>query len=211
MKIALLGAQSTGKSHLAAALATHLSARGLHVHRVDDYGPDWSDIANRPPTQEDHHHIAQTQMASILTAPAHTVVIADTTPLMTAVYKQMVFNDHSLDAWALACQTVFDITLLMGLDLTWVSDGKQRVGADVREPVDQKIRALLAQTNQPYQVVYGTGAQRLANALFGIGRQAPQWAKQLERPESPALWKGPCETCGDGDCEHRLFTGLLQR
>jgi len=211
MKIALLGAESTGKSHLAASLTMHLSERGLQVHRVDEYLREWCDIQSRTPTQEEQHHIAQTQMARVLAVPAHAVMIADTTPLMTAVYSQMVFNDHSLDALALESQTMFDITLLMGLDLAWVSDGLQRVGADVREPVDQKIRALLAQSKLPYQVVYGTGEQRLANALFCIGRQAPQWAKQLERPEPPTRWSGPCETCGDGDCEHRLFTGLLQR
>lgn len=209
MKIALLGAESTGKSHLAAALATHLSERGLQVHRVDEYLREWCDIENRTPTLEEQHHIAQTQMARVLAAPAHAVVIADTTPLMTAVYSQMVFNDHSLDTLALAYQTQFDITLLTGLDLAWVSDGLQRVGAHVREPVDQKVRALLAQGKLPYQVVYGAGAQRLANALFCIGRQAPQWAKQLERPEPPTRWSGPCETCGDGDCEHRLFTKLF--
>jgi len=86
----------------------------------------------------------------------------------------------------------------------------QRVGAHVREPVDQKVRQLLAKGNLPYQVVYGTGEQRLDNALYGIGRQAPQWAKQLERPEPPTRWSGPCETCGDGDCEHRLFTRLVK-
>ena len=189
----------------------HLSERGLQAHRVDEYLREWCDIQSRTPTQEEQHHIAQTQMARVLAAPPHAVVIADTTPLMTAVYSQMVFNDHSLDALALESQTMFDITLLMGLDLAWVSDGLQRVGAHVREPVDQKIRALLAQSKQPYQVVYGTDEQRLANALFCIGRQAPQWAKQLERPEPPTRWSGTCETCGDGDCEHRLFTGLLQR
>ena len=189
----------------------HLSERGLQVHRIDEYLREWCDIQSRTPTQQEQQHIAQTQMARVLAAPPHAVVIADTTPLMTAVYSQMVFNDHNLDALALESQTMFDITLLMGLDLAWVSDGLQRVGEHVREPVDQKIRALLAQSKQPYQVVYGTGEQRLANALFCIGRQAPQWAKQLERPEPPTRWSGPCETCGDGDCEHRLFTGLLQR
>ena len=210
MRIALLGAESTGKSHLALALSERLSDAGLQVHRIDEYLREWCDIENRTPTREEQHHIAHTQMARVLAAPAGSVVIADTTPLMTAVYSQMVFDDHSLDAFALEQHALFDITLLTGLDLTWVSDGLQRVGAHVREPVDQKVRQLLAKGNLPYQVVYGSGEQRLNNALFCIGRQAPQWAKQLERPEPPTRWSGPCETCGDGDCEHRLFTSLVK-
>ena len=209
MKVALLGAQSTGKSHLAVSLATHLSASGLHVHRVDEYLREWFAIENRAPTREEQHHIAQTQIERVLAAPAHAVVIADTTPLMTAVYSQMVFNDQSLDALALAHQTMFDITLLMGMDLPWTNDGRQQLVPHMRETSDKKIRTLLGQTNRPYQVVYGTGEQRLANALYCIGRQTSAWAKQLLRSEPPTRWSGPCETCGDGSCEHRLFTGLL--
>jgi nicotinamide riboside kinase len=211
VKIALVGAESTGKSHLALALSARLKDAGLQVHLVDEYLREWCDIENRIPTHEEQHHIAHTQMARVLAAPSGSVVIADTTPLMTAVYSQMVFDDHSLDAFALEQHAMFDITLLTGLDIAWVSDGIQRVGAHVREPVDQKVRQLLAQGNLPYQVVYGTGEQRLKNALFCIGQQAPDWAKQLARPESPTRWSGPCETCGDGDCEHRLFTGLIHR
>ncbi len=210
MKIALLGAESTGKSQLAQALCARLQQSGLAVHRVDEYLREWCDTHQRTPHQDEQLHIAETQMARVLAAPAHAVVIADTTPLMTAVYSQMLFNDDSLNALALAHQSLYDITLLTGLDLPWVSDGLQRDGPHVREPVDAAVRQMLGLAGLPYQVVYGTDEQRLENALFCIGRQAPDWAKQLERPEPPTLWSGSCETCGDGDCEHRLFTSLVK-
>ena len=210
MKIALLGAESTGKSHLAKALCARLQQSGLTVYRVDEYLREWCETHQRTPNQDEQLHIVETQIARVLAAPAQAVVIADTTPLMTAVYSQMIFNDHSLDAYALQQHAQFDITLLTGLDLAWISDGLQRVGAHVREPVDKKIRHLLTHANLPFQVVYGSGEQRLENALFCIARQAPHLAKQLERPEPPTRWSGPCETCGDGDCEHRLFTSLVK-
>ena len=210
MKIALLGAESTGKSQLAQALCARLQQSGLAVHRVDEYLREWCDTHQRTPNPSEQLHIVETQIARVLAAPANTVVISDTTPLMTAVYSQMLFNEHSLDALALAHQAMYDITLLTGLDIPWVSDGLQRDGPHVREPVDQHVRRMLAQAHLPYQVVYGTGDERLKNALFCIGRQAPEWAKQLERPEPPTRWNGLCETCGDGDCEHRLFTDLLK-
>jgi nicotinamide riboside kinase len=210
MKIALLGAESTGKSQLALALSARLQQSGLAVQRVDEYLREWCNTQQRTPRQDEQRHIAETQMARVLAAPADAVVIADTTPLMTAVYSQMLFNDDSLQTLALAHQSVYDITLLTGLDLPWVSDGLQRDGPQVREPVDAAVRQMLGLAGLPYQVVYGTGEQRLENALFCIGRQAPDWAKQLERPEPPTRWSGPCETCGDGDCEHRLFTSLVK-
>ena len=210
MKIALLCAESTGKSQLAFALSARLRSAGLAVHHVEEYLREWCERYQRTPTQDEQQHIVQTQIARVMAAPPDAVVIADTTPVMTAVYSQMLFNDHSHDDLALAHQTLYDITLLTGLDLAWVSDGLQRDGPHVREPVDQKVRQMLSQANLPYQVVYGSGPQRLENALFCMGRQAPQWAKQLERPQLRARWSGPCDTCGDGDCEHRLFTGLVK-
>ncbi len=210
MKIALLGAESTGKSQLALALDARLCQSGLAVHRVDEYLREWCDTHQRTPRQDEQLHIVDTQIARVLAAPENAVVIADTTPLMTAVYSQLLFNDDRLDARAMAHQAVYDITLLMGMDVPWVSDGLQRDGPHVREPVDQRVRHLLGLAGIPYQVVYGTGKQRLDNALFCIARHAPHLANQLERPEPPTGWSGPCETCGDGDCEHRLFTRLVK-
>lgn len=211
MKIALLGAESTGKSALAKALCARLKQSGLTVYRVDEYLREWCDTHQRTPRQDEQLHIVETQIARVLQAPEGAVVISDTTPLMTAVYSQMLFNDSSLDALALQHQSLYDLTLLTGLDLPWVSDGLQRDGPHVREPVDHTLRHMLGRAGLPYQVVYGKDAQRLENALYGIARHAPEWAKQLERPELPTRWSGPCETCGDGDCEHRLFTRLVNK
>ncbi len=210
MKIALLGAESTGKSQLALALSARLQQSGLAVQRVDEYLREWCNTQQRTPRQDEQRHIAETQMARVLAAPADAVVIADTTPLMTAVYSQMLFNDDSLQTLALAHQSVYDITLLTGLDLPWVSDGLQRDGPHVREPVDAAVRHMLDLAGLSYQVVYGSGEQRLENALFCIAKQAPHLAKPLQRPEPAIRWSGPCETCGDGDCEHRLFTSLVK-
>ena len=143
MKIAVLGAESTGKSQLALALCARLQQSGIAVHRVDEYLREWCDTHQRTPRQDEQLHIVETQMARVLAAPADAVVMADTTPVMTAVYSQLLFNDHSLDALAVAHQSVYDVTLLTGLDLPWVSDGLQRDGPHVREPVDQRVRHML--------------------------------------------------------------------
>ena len=217
MKIALLGAESTGKSQLTQALYTHLQQSGLAVYRVDEYLREWCDTHQRVPSQHEQAHVAETQMARVLDAPKNSIVVTDTTPLMIAVYSQWIFGDHSLDAQALAWQQQFDITLLTGLDLPWIAD-VLRDGPQVREPVDQMVRHMLARANVSYQVVYGQGAQRLENALFCIAGAAAKLStptaarlcQVLSRPEVPAKWTGPCETCGDGDCEHRLFRSLVK-
>jgi nicotinamide riboside kinase len=207
-KIAILGAESTGKSQLAQALAQHFSQQGWVTHRVDEYLREWCDLHQRTPQQHEQVLMAQTQMARVQEAPAQAIVIADTTPIMTAVYSQMLFQDHSLDDIALSHHQLFDVTFITGLDLPWVADGLQRDGPHVRAPVDAAIRSLLAKGNIAYQVVYGQGEERLTNALHGLAQHAP--ALQNLRQEIAPRWTGPCETCGDGDCEHRLFTELLK-
>jgi len=207
-KIAILGAESTGKSQLAQALAQHFSQQGWVTHRVDEYLREWCDQHQRTPQQHEQVLMAQTQMARVQEAPAQAIVIADTTPIMTAVYSQLLFEDHRLDDMALSHQQLFDVTFITGLDLPWVADGLQRDGPHVRAPVDAAIRSLLVKGNIEYQVVYGQGEERLTNALHGLAQHAP--ALQKLRTEIAPRWTGPCETCGDGECEHRLFTQLLK-
>ncbi|WP_408593411.1 hypothetical protein [Limnohabitans sp.] len=104
------------------------------------------------------------------------------------------------------------ITLLCGLDLP----DPQKLESDPhsarreREVIDQVIRQQLDEARIPYQVVYGLGPERLDNALFAIARQTPNW-RMPSRPEVLNPWTGACERCADAQCEHRLFTDLLQQ
>ena len=94
-----------------------------------------------------------------------------------------------------------DIALLCGLDLASPSEAQSGV--------DQELRAGLQTRSQAFQVVYGKGSLRLQNALFCLATQTPQWVHLLRRDDMPVRWTGPCETCGDGLCEHQLFTQLV--
>jgi hypothetical protein len=94
-----------------------------------------------------------------------------------------------------------DIALLSGLDLASPSE--------MQSGVDQELRAGLQTLGMAFQVVYGRGSLRLQNTLFCLATQTPQWAHLLRRDDMPVRWTGPCETCGDGLCEHQLFTKLV--
>jgi len=213
IRIALLGAESSGKTALSQALAQSVAGRGLEVALVPELLRQWCLDAGRTPRPEEQDGIARAHAGAIdaAAAKAPELLIADTTPLMVAVYSDLLFEDRSLYPFALEHQRGYALTLLMGLDLPWVADGLQRDGPHVQAPVDALVRAALEGAGLPYQVVYGSGAARLARAERAL-HHLPALAGRLEPlPEPPPRARSRCGCDGDASCEHRLFQRLTAR
>jgi len=206
MKIALLGAESTGKTRLARDLAAHLRMQGKRPEAVPEVLREWCMREGREPRPDEQMRIARDQEARVDAAAARAdVVIADTTALMVVIYSGMAFENGELFRFALECQRGYDLTLLCGLDLPWVPDGLHRIGPEVRDAVDAQIRDALERARISYRMVYGSGEERLRNALAAIDSAEPEDA----RADAVARrWTWSCDKCSDPDCEHRLFTGL---
>ena len=97
--VALLGAESTGKTTLAAEIGAALAARGLRVAVVGEALREFCDANARTPRRDEQAAIAAAQSARIDAAAArHEIVVADTSALMIAVYSDFVFADASLYA-----------------------------------------------------------------------------------------------------------------
>jgi len=206
MRIALLGAESTGKTQLSADLAAALRAQGRRVAVVAEVLREWCHREGRTPRPEEQLPIAQEQERRVDEAAADAeIVVADTTALMVAIYSAMLFEDGTLYRFALERQRAYHHTLVTGLDLPWVADGLQRDGPHVREPVDALVRDCLASGGIPYRTVYGQGDERLRNALAAISATP---AADAQDPARPWVWH--CDKCSDPECEHRLFTGLAR-
>lgn len=208
-RIALLGAESTGKTQLSRELAVHFEARGLRVAVVAEVLREWCSRAGRTPRPEEQLPIAQEQERRVDDALArHDLVIADTTALMVAIYSAMLFEDGTLYRFALERQRGYHATLVTGLDLPWVADGLQRDGPHVRAPVDALVREGLQRAQVPYQVVYGSGSGRLASALAALARLGLHDGDPAPTGQSGRPWVWSCEKCSDPECEHRLFSRL---
>lgn len=211
--IALLGAESTGKTELARALVQRMQERGIAATLVGEYLREWCDREGRTPRPDEQRAIANEQTRRIDAAAASGVVVADTTALMTAVYSEQLFGDTSLYANALAAQRRYAITLLTALDIPWVADAL-RDGDHARDPTDTLVRAALTGARLSFAVVHGTGGERLSNAWNAINSIAGSegQARARGRADSkPSSWSWPCEKCSDPECEHRLFSDLLGR
>ncbi|TXC66300.1 ATP-binding protein [Piscinibacter aquaticus] len=203
--VALLGAESTGKTTLAQQLAKALRERGERVAVVGEYLREFCDVQARTPRIDEQRGIAAEQTRRIeAAAQSHDIVIADTTALMIAVYSDQVFEDLSLYDEALSAHSACQLTLLTALDLPWQADGHQRDGPHVREPVDAKVRAALDRASLDCSIVFGHGDARLANALAAIdrARTPPEVLPEGRR------WRWVCERCGDADCERHWLPSL---
>ena len=207
MKIALLGAESTGKTRLAGELAARLRGQGKLVAVVSEVLREWCRQSGRTPRPEEQMSIACEQERRVdEAAQGHDIVIADTTALMVTIYSGMLFEDGELYRFAVARQRHYDHTLVTGLDLPWMPDGLQREGPQVREDVDSLVRKALAHAGVGFRVVYGTGEHRLANTLAAIA--AAGGTPAFETAERQ--WKWLCDKCSDPQCELRLFTSRAQ-
>ena len=201
LTVALLGAESTGKSTLAQGLAETLRDEGHHVALVAEYLREFCDAQGRTPQQHEQAGIATEQTQRIrLAASAHDIVVADTTALMIAIYSEYVFGDTTLYDSALAALKDCDLVLLTALDLPWQPDGLQRDGPHVRPAVQALLRSALARSGTPYAVVSGLGEARLRSALQAV-RHALRAPAAWDETQTAPRWQWLCERCSDGDCE----------
>ena len=206
MKIAILGAECTGKTQLAQDLCEALSTPAIQPIWVPEVLRKWCDAHRRTPLAHEQLDIAKAQTSDIENNHTTSVVISDTTALMTAVYSDLLFNDPTLYAYGLKEQRKFDITLLTGLDLPWTPDGLQRDGVLAQRATDERLRQVLNDNALPYATVYGTGKSRTQCALQAINQK-----RHVTSPDqySPTAWHWNCENCSDAHCERRLFSQLL--
>lgn len=135
-------------------------------------------------------------------------VITDMTPLMAAIYADLLHGDQTLYEPALAHHKTYDLTLVAGLDIPWRDDRQHDAASLSREAVDVQLRATLAHGQIAYTVVYGLGPARVEAALNAIS----PWRQDRVKPYSSGggNWQWSCEKCSDPECEHRMFTGLLK-
>lgn len=114
---------------------------------------------------------------------------------------------------ALAQQRRFDHSLLLGLDFAPSAGALQPHNTAERSRVDTLLRRSLTQASVPFQVIYGTGDERLRQALSALGALKSPAAKsetpeeETASPRKPWVWA--CDKCSDPACEHKLLSDLL--
>lgn len=201
MKIAILGAESTGKSTLCHGLAKALTQAFQPAVAIDEFLREWCLAAQRTPKPCEQAAIAREQIQRTR-AQRECTVVADTTALMTAIYSDVLFQDDGLYPEALEDLRTFDYVLLSATDLPWVSDSYLRDSPLGQQAIHQRLQEVLRTNMIAYSVIYGSGEQRLKAALSIV---LPALANTEAESASYSRWMAKCEKCSDAVCEHRLF------
>ena len=167
--ICLIGAECTGKTTLAQALAQQMG--GVWV---PEYLRSFTEQNNRTPERTEQASILKEQVRQETAALAQarrqgqTLVFCDTAPLLTAIYSDVVFADTSLYPQAHGLHDRYAVTLLLEPDIPWVADGLQRDGMQWRAKVHARIEKALADWAWPHVRIAGTPEQRLQTAIDGV-------------------------------------------
>ncbi|WP_075792384.1 AAA family ATPase [Massilia putida] len=167
-RIALLGAESTGKSTLAQALAARYGTLW-----VAEYLREFVEVNARVPREDDQVGIARTQRAreQVLADDARVrdFLFVDTTPLMTAVYSRVYWGRVPADLLALEAAHDYAWTLVAAPDLPWVPDGLQRESEEVRQRVHAQLLDVLDARGIPFTLLTGELEARLRQVEELIG------------------------------------------
>ncbi|MBC3809077.1 ATP-binding protein [Undibacterium seohonense] len=164
-RIAILGAESSGKSQLAEALATQ-----YQTVWVPEYLREFVEVQQRVPTESDQLLIAQTQLQreSAMISAAKTWLFCDTTPSMTALYSRYYFQHMDPELARLDLQHTYDFSIVTAPDFPWIADGLQRESPAVRQHIHEQLLAMLEQREIPFLLVEGSLSERLQQVQFTL-------------------------------------------
>jgi len=171
-RIAVLGAECTGKSQLCQAIAPALP--GVTFTEVLR---EWVALEGRPPKAEEQFQLfarqqeAEEQAVINARRAGYGWVICDSAPLMTAVYSLYYFSDDRLIESAVAHHAGYAHTILCADDIAWVPDPGQRDGEAVRKEVQAQLIEVLDRHCPQAVLVEGFGHARLSRALEALASE----------------------------------------
>jgi NadR type nicotinamide-nucleotide adenylyltransferase len=166
-RVGIVGAESTGKTTLAVALAEHYLTTW-----VPEFGRLYTE-ARRPSgelwrsAEFTFIAIEQARMEDELAQIATRVLICDTDPLATAIWHERYLGAPSAAVLAIAAGRRYDLYVLTDVDTPFVPDDI-RDGESIRQWMHKRFEDELSRVGTPVLLVSGPHEQRLAAATARI-------------------------------------------
>lgn len=168
-RVCLVGAESTGKTTLAKALAEH-----YQTVYVPEHGRFYSEGKLRAGKEaawrsDEFVHIARAQVEfeETLAEASNGLVIADTNAFATGVWHERYLGFRSAAVEKIAANHQPDLYILTDIDVPFEQDGT-RDGEFVRHDMHQWFIERLKENKLPYVLVTGNQSERLNQAIKAI-------------------------------------------
>lgn len=170
-RVAIVGAESTGKTTLAQELAQHFKTVW-----VPEYGREYTEISVGPEAFFQHKwrddefvHIAkkQVELEDQLARDANRVLVCDTDVLATCIWQERYMGHVSPEVERIASQRRYSLYLLTNCEIPFMQDGL-RDGEHLREGMTQRFRDELTKRQWPWILIHGSHEQRMRSSLDAI-------------------------------------------
>ena len=165
-RVCLLGAESTGKTTLAAALAERFDTVWN-----PEYGRPYTQVgraADAPWTSWEFTHIARIQCwyEDILARSAREVIFCDTDAFTTAVFHQVYLGEptHAFDD---LLERRYDLTFVCGLEVPWKHDGVREF-EEQRRWMHERYLERARESGAPWVLLEGLQAARLQESSSAV-------------------------------------------
>lgn len=163
--IVITGAESTGKSTLAEALANHFK-----VPFVPEYAREYILNLKEKYTYYDVEYIARKQIEQLneLQGSNSPIIILDTWLLITKVWFDVVYS--SVPDWLnnKINNTFIDLFLVCDIDLPWADDMVRENGGETRNLLQKRYIEEIKNLNFKYKIISGEGDIRESRAIQHI-------------------------------------------
>lgn len=169
-RVLITGAESTGTTTLAAALAERYETTW-----VPEYGREYSvprDAAGHRWSSEEFVHIARMQQSreDQLARASNRVLFCDTDAAATAIWHERYLGFRSAELETIARERTYDLTFLADTDIPWTDDGT-RNGPEVRLLMQRRFLSDLRDAGTSHVVLSGSLEERLAAAEAAIAER----------------------------------------
>lgn len=174
VRVAVVGAESTGTTTLAGALADHyrtvwvpeygreyceqLQSRGIPLERYSWKTEDFVHIAQEQQEREDEY-----------AGNCNRLLICDTDALATSIWHERYVGSVSQEVRALADSRRYDLYILTDCDIPFVQDGL-RDGEHLRDWMTERFRHELTLAGTPWICVAGNREDRIIKATTAVDR-----------------------------------------
>ncbi len=165
-RVCLLGAESTGKTTLAAALAA-----SYNTLWNPEFGRPYTELGREADarwTSDEFTYIARIQCwyEDFLAGYANRLLFCDTDAFTTAVFHEMYLGTTATAFPELASRT-YDLYLVCGLDVPWAHDTIREFEEQRRRMHDRYLERASA-SGVPWLLLEGVPDRRLAEARLAI-------------------------------------------